>query len=118
MQSVVEFLEKLEGANRELFMVLHDICEQDFSLVPKLRYKIPFYYGNSWVCYLNPIKKGGLELCFIRGKSLGLPFLEAKGRKQVRGISIYQIDDEELNRVHQALSTAVDLDRNESYPRK
>ena len=64
----------------------------------KLKHQIPFFYRNSWVAYLNPIKKNGVELAFIYGNELSDEFgiLKAKGRKQVRGIELFslkEIDD-------------------------
>ncbi len=75
----------------------------------KERYKIPFYYRNSWICYINPIKKGGVEIVFIHGNELSnySGILSGAGRKQVMGV-IYkkpnEIDHEALlTTIHEAL---------------
>jgi hypothetical protein len=40
-----------------------------FMAVPgmecKMRFKIPFFYRRKWIAYMNPQKKGGIELVFI-----------------------------------------------------
>lgn len=115
MQRVEEFLDQLVDEQRELFMVLHDICTKEFGLKAKLKYKIPFYYGNSWICYLNPIKSAGVEFCLTRGNELNLPFLESKGRKQIQGMSLTGLNESEIEKIQLALSEAIKLDAHKPY---
>jgi len=78
----------------------------------KIRFKIPFYDCKSWICYLNPLKKGAVELVFLRGNELidesGL--LEARGRKMVKGIIISDIDNIPFDTIHQILLQALLID--------
>jgi hypothetical protein len=55
-----------------------------------LRWGIPFYGIHNWVCYLNPIKGGGLEWVFLNGGKVCdlFPLLKTRGRKSVAGIRI------------------------------
>ena len=85
------FVFDLNKEQQDIILLLDSL----FLAVPevhrKMRYKIPFYYYHTWVCYLNPLKKGGqVELCFIAGQQMtdihGL--LQTKGRKMIAGISL------------------------------
>jgi hypothetical protein len=42
----------------------------ELNLEDKIRFGIPFYFGRSWICYLNPIKNHKVELAFVRGNEL------------------------------------------------
>lgn len=90
-------------------MFLHQMFMTDDRISTKMRYRVPFYYRKSWVCYLNPIKNEGVELCFIRANELSNEnqLLDFKDRKQVAGISYFsveEIDEQLLNLVwHEAL---------------
>lgn len=81
---------------RELLFYLHDfILLQHPSMSSRLRYKIPFYDVLSWICYLNPLKKGGLELVFLHGQRISShsEFLQSRERKMVSGIIYQNISD-------------------------
>ena len=79
------------------------------SIELKKKFSIPFYYRFSWIAYLNPIAKNGIELCFISGNELSNHDgrLDFKKRKQIAGISIYQPSDinmgSTLDHFHEAL---------------
>ncbi len=81
---------------RELLFYLHDfILLQHPSMTSRLRYKIPFYDVLSWICYLNPLKKGGLELVFLHGQKISShgEYLQSRGRKMVSGIIFLNVSD-------------------------
>jgi hypothetical protein len=40
----------------------HKWLTMDLNLTYKIRFKIPFYYRKSWVCYLNSTKQGNIDL--------------------------------------------------------
>lgn len=94
MTEVEDFIYQYEDDRREVMLYLHHLL-LDMNLVPKIRYRVPFYYRKSWVCYMNPNKKEGIELVFIYGKRLSnvQGLLDDKGRKQVAGIELKSVDD-------------------------
>lgn len=95
MNQVDIFIDEQEGNQREIMNYLHLWLTQNFNLKPKMRYKIPFYDGHSWICYLNPIAKNKVELAFIQGKQLSNSqgLLQFKNRKQIAGISFEKLED-------------------------
>lgn len=86
------------------------------------RYKLPFYYGRSWICYLNPIGKEAVEIAFTRGIELSnmRGVLDFKNRKQIAGIECRQLDLVQLELIRDTLYEAIELDREVPYkqPRK
>ncbi len=106
MQSVDDYIYRYEGLQRELLLQLHHVLTEELNLEAKIRFKIPFYYQHSWICYLNAQKEGGVELAFTRGNELSNEqgLLDSKGRKQVMSILIEnpgQIQDPVLQEVWQ-----------------
>lgn len=93
---------------------LHDHLVSTYPhLTCTMKYDIPFYVGNHWICYLNPIKKGGIELCFTRGVELSNAnrILNDKGRKQISGIEIKKIEDAPMDTIKRTLEEAILLDQ-------
>lgn len=108
MSKVDEYISDLEGEQYKIVQHLHSLFANEFDMEPKIKYKIPFYYKNSWVCYLNPLKNNGVECAFTRGNELLIetPILLSKGRKQIKGIdllSVNDITDELFEILHEAL---------------
>lgn len=93
MTEVEDLIYRFEDSQREIMLYLHHLF-LDMNLMPKIRYRIPFYYRKSWICYVNP-KKEGVELVFLQGKQLSNTqgLLDDKGRKQVAGITLKSVDD-------------------------
>lgn len=107
----------LTPAQSALMELLHrEICGLP-GIVMKERYKLPFYYGRSWICYLNPIKKEGIELAFTRGNELSNPhgILEHRSRKQIAGIICMDIKNLPLDFIRDTLFEAIELDRSTPY---
>ncbi|MBX2875127.1 MAG: DUF1801 domain-containing protein [Saprospiraceae bacterium] len=94
MPSIEDYIYRYEGKQREILQQLHHLLTEELNLEAKLRYKIPFYYNRSWVCYLNAPKEGGVELAFTRGNELSNDqgLLDDKGRKQVMSMLIEQLE--------------------------
>ena len=86
----------------------------------KLRYKLPFYCGRSWVCYMNPTRSGGVEFAFLWGNELSndAGLLESKGRKQVFSIEWQSIANTPLRSLHALLQEALLLDETQPYASK
>ncbi len=113
MISVSEYLSTLEGPPRDIMITLHDWLTEDLNLHSKMRYGVPFYDQHSWVCYLNPLKKGGVDLTFLRGARLSNAsgILETRGRNMVASITIHSLDDMPFDAIDETMQEALKLDR-------
>ena len=106
------FRERLDSNQLQIVEYLHD-CFLNFpEITSKIRYRIPFYDYKSWICYINPLKKGGVELCFIKGQELSAypEYLHSKGRKMIAGIEIKTIEKAAEERVMECFTEALFLD--------
>ena len=120
MDPVLSFIYNLEGAQKLIAEHLHNLITSYPEVVYKIRYRIPFYYRKSWICYVNPIKNGGIELAFVRANELSNEngLLNFKDRKQVAGVifnSVKEIKEEPLLEV---LEEAFLLDETVKYAAK
>lgn len=120
LSSVAVIIEGFDGAQREVIEFLHDWLVSDWGLDPRLRYGIPFYYGRSWICYLNPGKDDSVEFVFLRANELvsAQGVLDGRGRQQVAGIRIRTVMEIPLNPLSEILREAMDLDQNRPYRAK
>ena len=120
MEAIFQFIDRYEGDQQAILQYLHNLLISFPDIEPKLRYKIPFYYRKSWVCYLNPIKKRGIELCFTRGNELSNQqgLLEARDRKQIRGIIFEKVADIPAESLMAVLQEAFLLDETVPYKSK
>jgi hypothetical protein len=94
-RSVEAFFDRLDEERRIIALVLHElIMGAEPSITTKMRYRIPFYDHDTWFCYINPLKRGGVELCFLYADRLDDPsgLLDFKGRKMVGGITCDDVD--------------------------
>jgi len=120
MTAVEDFIYQYENDQRAILLLLHDLLVNQLNLDDKIRFKIPFYYGKTWICYLNPIKTHAVELAFIRGNELSNAqgILNSKGRKQVYGISFEKVKDIDLPCLEEVLHEAMLLDETTPYKSK
>ncbi len=120
MSAVVDFIYSQSPKQQEILAVLHDYLLQEKKLTAKLRYGIPFYYQNSWICYMNPLNGDGIELAFLRANEFEDPtgLLQANGRKQVKGISIYSVDEMPFDSIEEVIDIAIKLDKDKKYASK
>jgi hypothetical protein len=120
LTEVEDFIYQFEGEQREILLFFHRIFTEELFLSDKLRYKIPFYYRKSWVCYLNPIKDEGIELAFPRANELSNDqgILDFKGRKQVAGIDVFRTSEIPLEAIMEILNEAIILDDTKQYQSK
>jgi len=111
------YIDELEGEQKLIATALHALLLTFPEVTHKIRYKIPFYYRKSWICYINPIKKDGIELCFLRANELSNEsgFLDFKKRKQVAGISFFNHNDVPLAAINEVLNEALLLDEEVKY---
>ena len=93
-----------------------DIIDQQLLSFPeitrKMRYKIPFYDYQSWVCYLNPVKPDKVEMCFFRGKKLSniQGLLDDRGRKMVSGVMLEDSQNLPMESLLDIFAEAIILD--------
>ena len=120
MDSVSGYIDQLPANQKTIMLFLDELLGDFPGVTSKLRYKIPFYYKKSWICYLNPIKKDGVELAFIRGNELSNEqgILDFKQRKQVAGIATYQLDNLPLPSIIEVINEALLLDETVPYGSK
>ncbi len=103
MHPVEAFIWNLDDKNeqKEIMYYLHELILSHPGTTAKIRYRIPFYYRKTWVCYLNPLKDGRVDFAFIHGNEMGDPFnlFFVGDRKQIRSVRIGtlgEIEEEKL----------------------
>ena len=117
MEEVEHFIHQLNPVSRSIMTQLHQVLMDNPGVVAKIRYKVPFYYRKSWFCYLNPINGPGVELAFIRGRELSnaAGILQAKDRKMVRGVELYDPKKIPWKAVNSVVQEALILDETVPY---
>lgn len=117
---VENWINEQEEVVSEICKRLNDWLLEFPGVESRLRYKIPFYYRKTWVCYLNPLKKMGVELVFVRGNELldDLQLLDDRGRKQVKGIIFSQPNEIDFASLKVIMLEAIDLDEQVPYASK
>ena len=112
MTPVEEYIHRIENPHHQhLIYHIHHLLMTFSGISAKLRYRVPFYDGKKWICYINPIKKNGVEVCFIKGFQLKeRPELLAGKRTMIKGISIFQINEENLALIAEVFEEALLLD--------
>ena len=120
MSEVEDFIYQFEGNQRELMLYFHRLLTMDLNLIDKIRFKIPFYYRKSWICYLNPSKDGKTEFALVRGNELSnvQGLLESKGRKQVYSIEFEKVSDIPKQKINEIIQEAILLDETKLYQPK
>ena len=120
MSDIEDYIYSLEGEQRRIVHLLNNWLENELVLHGKIRYKIPFYYRKSWICYMNPVKHGKIELVFLRGNELSNTqgLLNFKDRKQVAGIEIGSVAEIQWNAFNEILQEAILLDDIKPYKSK
>jgi len=113
MSPVEAYYQKLDPERRQLAYILRDIVlAASPQVTEKLAWGLPFFYAHSYLCYLNPDKKGGLYLGFTRGNQLSNQqgILEMKGRKQIASISYRSVEDIDVAPLEEILQEALLVD--------
>lgn len=120
MDDVSAFIQEKQGQQKLILQYFHQLMISNPRVIAKLRYKIPFYYRKSWICYLNPVKKGGIELVLLRANELSNEqgLLESRGRKQVKGIIFYKLSEIPEQAIHEIIQEALLLDESVPYASK
>lgn len=120
MSEVENFIYQYEDNQRKVMLFLHNWLTEDLNLTEKIRFDIPFYFGKSWICYMNPTKKGAIEFAFVRGNELSNEqgLLDNKGRKQVYSVEFETIKDIPQQTLNEIIQEAILLDETTLYESK
>lgn len=120
MCTVEDFILDYSGNQKRVLHFLHNLLMSEYRLIDKIRFKIPFYYRKSWICYMNPMKDGAIELAFTRGNELSNErgLLQSKGRKQVFGIEFRNTTEIPEKELKEILHEAIMLDETIPYASK
>jgi len=118
MTEVEEFIYQFEGNQHKVMLYFHNWLTM--NLTSKIRFKVPFFYRKSWICYLNPTKDDRIEFAFTRGNELSnnQGILENFGRKQVYSIMYENVSDIQIQQVNEIIHEAILLDETEPYASK
>ena len=117
MNPVEHYIFDQPSPQREIMDYLHQLIP---GIQPRISYRIPFYYGRSWVCYLNANKKGEVDLGICRANELESDFgiLEFGTRSQVALASFDTLENIPEEQVMECLEAALALDRSVKYASK
>jgi hypothetical protein len=120
MTEVENYIYCFDDSQREILLYLHKLLSVELNLTDKLRYKIPFYYRKSWICYLNPTKNNTIEFAFVRGNELSNSqgLLDSKGRKQVLSIELSKPFEIPIKELTEIIQEAILLDETVPYASK
>ena len=117
MTEVENYIHQFEGQQHKVLLYLHLLLTNEFNLTEKIKFKIPFYYSRTWICFLNATTNNKVELAFTKGNELSNEqgILESKGRKQVYGLEFEKVADIPVPLIHEILHKAILLDQKKSY---
>jgi hypothetical protein len=120
MNKVEDYIYSFEGDQLEVLLYFHDLLTSFQTVTSKIRFKIPFYYQNTWVCYLNPVKPNKIAICFLRGYEMSneQDILESKGRKQVQSAEFASVDKIPKKLMSEIINEALFLDETVPYQPK
>jgi len=120
MTEVEDYIYNFDDSQRDIMLYIHSLLSVELNLTDKLRFKIPFYYRKSWICYLNPIKNKGIEFAFVRGNELSNAqgLLDSKGRKQVWSIELTKLSEIPIKELTEMIQEAILLDESVPYASK
>ena len=120
MTDAEDFILEFSGEQKAIMLYFHKWLTKELNLTDKMRFKIPFYYRKSWICYLNPTKQGTIELAFTRGNELSNSqgLLDSKGRKQVFSIELKKLSESPIETINEIIQEAILLDETIKYESK
>jgi len=114
---VEDYIYQLEGQQREIMLFFHELLTIDYGLQAKIRYKIPFYFGNSWIVYLNNTKNNKVDFAIVRGKEISnsAGLLESRDRKMIRSVEFASVKEIPQDLVREIIEEAIFLDQTVTY---
>jgi hypothetical protein len=112
-----EYLYNLTLEQAGIVQCLHDLIVETPGIEVKRRWKLPFYFRKSWICYFNVLKDDSVEWAFLRGNELSNEhgWLESKGRKQIYSVSFKTREDIDLRLAQTQFQEALLLDEHVPY---
>ncbi|NOU58747.1 DUF1801 domain-containing protein [Marinifilum caeruleilacunae] len=95
MDHIEEYIYNCEGEQREILLQVHQLLLSYPHVVAKYKYKTPFYYRKSWICYLLANKNGSVDLSFTRALEFAdeNKKLDFRDRKMVGSICLSKLTD-------------------------
>ena len=120
MTEVEDYIYNFDDSQRDIMLYIHKLLSVELNLTDKLRFKIPFYYKKSWICYLNPSKNNSIEFAFVRGNELSNSqgLLDSKGRKQVSSVELTELSKIPIKELTEIIHEAILLDETVPYASK
>ena len=120
MTEVEDYIYNFDDTQRDILLYIHKLLSVELDLTDKLRFKIPFYYRKSWICYLSPTKNSTIEFAFLRGNELSnsQKILDSKGRKQVWSIELTKLSEIPIRELTEIIHEAILLDETVPYASK
>ena len=120
MSKVEDYIYQFEGEQHKILLYFHEMFVTEFHLTSKLSFKVPFYYGKSWICSLSCKQDAPVELGFLRGNELSNSqgLLQSKGRKQLYSIEFEKLSDVPESLIREILTEAIILDETIPYQLK
>lgn len=120
MTPAQEFLLDLDGNQAEILSYLDEMLMSFPEIESKIRYRVPFYFRKSWICYCNPLKNDRIELAFLRANEMSNEqgLLNFKDRKQVAGIEFGSIKEIPHETLWEVIQEAILLDDTVPYASK
>lgn len=118
-RNVGEFLDVLPDEERSIALFLRDIVLSSLSPIEeKLAYNVPFYYGQSRICFIWPASvpwggnNKGVTLGFCRGYLLSdeINYLEKGNRKEVFSKTFVSLEEIDPDLLKSFLIEAKELD--------
>lgn len=113
LTTVDTYIESIEHPHQRFMLwELHRLLMTFHGVKTKIRYRLLFYDGIKWICYLKPMKNKGIEVCFLNGfKLTERSYLKAANRKIVKGIIINEITDINLEMIAEVFAEALLIDQ-------
>ena len=120
MTEVEDYIYNFDDSQRDIMLYLHKFLAVELNLTDKIRFKIPFYYRKSWICYLSPMKNNSVEFAFLRGNELSNAqgILDSNGRKQVFSVELTALLKIPIKQLTEIIQEAILLDETIPYASK
>lgn len=107
--TVIDFIYNQKDSQHELFLQLHSFIMEYEGMRADIKYKIPFYSIAKPICYISPLKRGGVEVVFWNALKMknSLPLLDLKKRKWMAGITYNSIDEVDFELLDSIIQEAI-----------
>ncbi len=114
---IADYSYSLNPSQKAIIRCLHDLIMENPGIELKERYKLPFYYRKTWICYFSATKSGNIEWAFTRGNEMsnGTELLHDRGRKQVKSVIFSSVSQVDIAECRTYLQEALLLDEHIPY---